>query len=126
MSIVTSDDRHPPMLAVANAVPAVSTPGARPMGDIPVVARLVLENGTEAWRIAAANRWTREQVLVIWRNDPENPYSSQSCWLAASDVARAITGPTNQLASTWAALPKGTAALIGDSWGVRPRARPGS
>lgn len=110
MTTVTSDDKHPPMLAVANAVPAVSTPGARLMGDIPVLARLVLENGTETWRIAAANRWTREQVLVIWRNDPENPYSSQSCWLAASDVARAITGPTQQVAPAWSALPKGPPA----------------
>lgn len=77
------------------------------MGNIPVLVRLVLEDGTETWRIAAANRWTREQVLVIWRNDPDNPYSTQSCWLAAHDVARAITGPTEQLASLWGQLPRG-------------------
>lgn len=80
------------------------------MGNVPVLARLVLTDGTETWRMASANRWTREHVLVLWRNNPDNPYSSQSCWLAAGDVARAFTGPTAVLAPLWGQLPRGAPA----------------
>lgn len=89
------------------------------MGDIPVLARLVLRDGTETWRIASANRWTREHVLVIWRNDPSNPYSSQMCWLAAQDVARAFTGPTEHLAPLWKQLPRGAPARPSTASGER-------
>lgn len=80
------------------------------MGDIPVLARLVLVDGTETWRIASANRWTRSAVLVIWRNDPDNPYSSQMAWLDVGDVARGVTGPSDVLGAVWASLPRGRPA----------------
>lgn len=100
-------DRHPAPLRVTNRVPAVGTPGARPMGEIPVLARFVLDDGTETWRIAIANRWTQNQVLVVWRNDPANPYSSQTCWLDSSDVTRVVTGSAAALTPIWESLPRG-------------------
>lgn len=50
------NDRHPPELVITNRVPPVGTPGARPMGGIPVIVRLVLEDDVEQWRPATANR----------------------------------------------------------------------
>lgn len=71
------------------------------MGNIPVLARLVLDDGTEMWRPARANRWTATQVLVVWQNDSSNPWSTQMCWLAAKDVAQTFRGDTAELASLW-------------------------
>ena len=94
-------DRRPPELTVTNRLPSVGTPGARPMGNIPVLARLVLDDGTEMWRPARANRWTTTQVLVVWQNDSSNPWSTQMCWLATKDVAQAFRGGTAELEPLW-------------------------
>lgn len=77
------------------------------MGDIPVIVRLVLEDGTEMWRPARANRWTRTQVLVIWLNDPQNPWSQQTSWLATADVTQAVVGSDDTLTPIWNSLPHG-------------------
>jgi len=71
------------------------------MGNIPVLARFVLDDGTEMWRPARANRWTNTQVLVVWQNDWSNPWSTQMCWLATKDVAQAFRGGTAELGSLW-------------------------
>lgn len=95
------NDRHPPELVITNRVPPVGTPGARPMGDIPVIVRLVLEDGVEQWRPATANRWTATQVLVMWMNSPRTPWSRQMCWLSASDVSRKLEGTPIEMSALW-------------------------
>lgn len=97
-------ERRPPELTVINRLPSTGTPGARPMGDIPVLVRLVLEGGSEMWRPARANRWTATQVLVIWQNDPRNPWSTQMCWLSTKDVAQSFRGDTATLEGLWRQL----------------------
>lgn len=77
------------------------------MGEVPVLARLVTEDGTETWQVARANRWTAEHVLVVWQNDPKNPYSSQLCWLRAADVARSLSGSAEDMANLWDRLREG-------------------
>ncbi|MGP5057028.1 hypothetical protein ACTXJ3_18335 [Brachybacterium paraconglomeratum] len=94
-------DRRPPELTVTNRLPSVGTPGARPMGNIPVLVRLVLDDGTEMWRPARANRWTATQVLVVWQNDSSNPWSTQMCWLSTKDVAQTFWGATVELEPLW-------------------------
>jgi hypothetical protein len=59
----------------------------RPMGDIPVIARLVWPHGEE-YRPARANRWTHTHVLVTWVED--GPYRDQGAWLRAEDVTRVL------------------------------------
>lgn len=95
-----------PAPKLLNRLPAVGTPGARPMGDVPVVVRLVLPDGTEQWRPGRANRWTHTQVLVLWLEDASDPYSQQIAWLAVADVAQGFHGRTDTLRSTWAGLPR--------------------
>lgn len=98
------NERRPPELTVINRLPPTGTPGARPMGDIAVLVRLVLEGDTEMWRPARANRWTSTQVLVIWQNDPSNPWSTQMCWLSTKDVAQSFRGDSGTLESLWRKL----------------------
>lgn len=104
---------RPPELRVVNKIdpPAGGSPGERPMGDVPVIVRLVLEDGSEMWRPARANRWRGGGVLVIWENVIGNGWSSQFDWLAVEDVTRAITGPSHQLTPRWHELPR---------WGTTP------
>ena len=47
-------DRNLPDLMVTNWLPSVGTPGARPMGNIPLLVRLVFNDGTEL------------EVVVLW------------------------------------------------------------
>ena len=62
----------------------------RPMGDIPVIARLVGPDGEE-YRPVRANRWTRTHVLVTWVED--GPHRDRGAWLRAEDVSRVLRRP---------------------------------
>jgi hypothetical protein len=62
----------------------------RPMGEIPVIARLVWPDGEE-YRAVLANRWTRAHVMVTWVED--GPYRDRSVWLRAQDVTRVLRPP---------------------------------
>lgn len=99
-------DPHPSALKVANSEQPERMP-TRPMGNLPVLARLVLDDGTERWQVAAANRWTASHVLVVWQNDPRDPHSTQLCWLRAADVTRRLTGPSELLGPLWEQLEEG-------------------
>jgi hypothetical protein len=57
------------------------------MGDIPVIARFVFEDGEE-WRPVSANRWTSTHVMVTWVE--EGPNRDQAVWLRAGDVVRVL------------------------------------
>ncbi|MCZ4326772.1 hypothetical protein [Brachybacterium paraconglomeratum] len=85
------------------------------MGDVPVIVRLVLEDGSELWRPARANRWRDDRVLVIWKNVIGDGWSSQSTWLWMHDVTRAIVGPSAELAEHWRQLPRWEAPSAADS-----------
>lgn len=74
------------------------------MGNLPVLARLVLEDGSERWQVAAANRWTDSHVLVVWQNDASDPHSVQLCWLRASDVTRRLVGSAEDMRPLWERL----------------------
>lgn len=100
LDLVEDHDRHSPSLRIVNGQTPERFP-TRPMGDLPVLARLVLEDGTELWQVAKANRWTDTHVLVTWQSDPRNPYSSQLCWLSADDIARSLSGDTELLGPLW-------------------------
>lgn len=97
---------RPPALEILNRLPAVGTPGGRPMGNVPVIIRLLLADGTEMWRPGRANRWTSSQALVLWRNDSRDPHSEQMAWLHVDDVTQALHGPRAQLETAWRALPR--------------------
>lgn len=97
---------RPPELEILNRLPSVGTPGGRPMGNIPVIVRLLLADGTEMWRPGRANRWTASQVLVLWRNDARDPYAEQMAWLAVTDVTQALHGPRAELDPAWEQLPR--------------------
>lgn len=60
------------------------------MGQIPVIVRLVLQDGSEEWWPGKAVRWTSEHVLVGRETDPGNPRSMSYIWLKAADVARVL------------------------------------
>lgn len=53
---------------VRNREQPASVPVA-PMGDVPVIARVLWSDGLEEWRPARAVRWTRSHVMVGWRED---------------------------------------------------------
>ena len=99
---------RPPELEILNRLPAVGTPGGRPMGNIPVIVRLLLADGTEMWRPGRANRWTASQVLVLWRNDARDPRAEQMAWLAVTDVTQALHGSRSELDPAWTQLPRWT------------------
>ncbi|UYG18314.1 hypothetical protein BRM3_14910 (plasmid) [Brachybacterium huguangmaarense] len=84
------------------------SPGDRPQGNVPVIVRLALDDGTELWRPGRANRWRDGCVLVIWENIIGNGWSSQSAWLHERDVTRAIAGPSELLTPQWRELPRWT------------------
>lgn len=96
-------DRHPLNLKAINSERPERVP-TRPMGDPPVLARLVLEGGGERWQVARANRWTATHVLVTWQNDPSDPHSSQLCWLRADDVVRSLSGEGEDMELLWGRL----------------------
>lgn len=75
-------------------------PGAplRPMGAVPIIARLVGADGHEWWIPAEANRWTSTHVLVIWKPRGRDPRQYRMCWLPIADVTRTLR--TDQ-AQTW-------------------------
>lgn len=84
-----------------NAEQPLSGIPLRPMGSIPVLARLVEVDATERWIPAVANRWTSTHVLVTWREDPDKPREESLCWLPARDVARQLHGPSSTVALWW-------------------------
>ena len=104
---------RPPELPIINSIPPPpgGGPGERPRGAVPVIVRLVVDDGTEVWRPARANRWRGHGVLVIWENVIGNGWSSQSAWLDVGDVTRAIAGPADRLTPLWQELPR---------WGAAP------
>lgn len=64
-----------------------------PMGDVPVIVRLVWSDGAEEWRPARAVRWTRTHVMVAWLPDgpPGATPTETWVWLRAADVMRSVT-----------------------------------
>ena len=106
---MTSDERQ-----VRNREQPTSVPVA-PMGDVPVIVRVLWSDGVEEWRPARAVRWTRTHVMVGWREDgagrpragssagrarrerdasdtrvPEQPLE-RWVWLRAADVMRSVS-----------------------------------
>ena len=70
----------------------------RPMGSIPVIARLVLAD-QEEWRPATAIRWTPTHVMVrIEEHHPRTPIKADYLWLPVADVTRAIRQPRDRTA----------------------------
>lgn len=68
----------------------------RPMGSIPVIARLVLAE-VEEWRPATAIRWTPTHVMVrVEEHRPRTPIKADYLWLPAADVTRAIRQPRDR------------------------------
>jgi hypothetical protein len=68
----------------------------RPMGEIPVIVRLVWPDGEEC-RPAFANRWTATHVLVRWHDEQErNRHQYSLVWLRAEDVSRSIRPEGNR------------------------------
>jgi hypothetical protein len=69
----------------------------RPMGEIPVIVRLVWHDGEE-WRPAFANRWTATHVLVRWHDDGDegDRHQCSLAWLRAEDVSRSIRTEGNK------------------------------
>ena len=61
----------------------------RPMGRIPVIARLITESGTEL-RPGVAIRWTRTHVMVCLEDHSEPRVRADYLWLRASDVVRVL------------------------------------
>ena len=59
-------------------------------GAIPVIARLVREDGSEEWWPARAVRWTATDVLIGFEAEPGDPKSLRYLWLRVDDVARVI------------------------------------
>ncbi|HMO12413.1 MAG TPA: hypothetical protein PKB06_13140 [Actinotalea sp.] len=70
---------------VVNREQPASTPTS-PMGDVPVIARVVWSDGLEEWRPARALRWTRTHVMV-GRHESEEVW----VWLRAGDVMRSVS-----------------------------------
>lgn len=67
-----------------------------PMGDVPVIVRVVWSDGGEEWRPARAVRWTRTHVMVGWRSDVgpaagDGGRQEHWVWLRAGDVMRSVT-----------------------------------
>ena len=62
----------------------------RRMGEIPVLARVAWDDGTQEWLQAMAVRWTPTHVMVTWRDEVLAP-TVHFEWLRAHDVVRTIT-----------------------------------
>lgn len=97
---------------VRNREQPASVPVA-PMGDVPVIARVLWSDGLEEWRPARAVRWTRSHVMVGWREEadsgPRRPAAAgpgapgrgvpavpvapteRWVWLRAADVMRSVS-----------------------------------
>lgn len=75
---------------VANRDQPASVP-TRPMGEVPVIVRVLWADGSEEWRPARANRWTRSHVFVSWRDDPGDAATERYEWLRAGDVMRSVS-----------------------------------
>lgn len=67
-------------------------PPLRPMGQIPVIARLIWTDGVE-WVPALAIRWTPTHVMVSWSDPTAGPLRTAYAWLPAADVRRSIRRP---------------------------------
>ncbi|NMR19232.1 hypothetical protein HIR71_03200 [Cellulomonas fimi] len=67
------------------------TAPVRPMGEIPVIAHVVWEDGAEEWRAPRAIRWTPTHVMVSWRDDPAASATERFEWLRANDVMRSVS-----------------------------------
>ncbi|MGV8973488.1 MAG: hypothetical protein ACOH10_14285, partial [Rhodoglobus sp.] len=63
----------------------------RRMGEIPVLARLVWDDGTQEWMPAMAVRWTPTHVMVTWRDEVRAPRTERFEWLQSQDVVRTLT-----------------------------------
>ncbi|MGQ0842981.1 MAG: hypothetical protein ACT4QF_02485 [Sporichthyaceae bacterium] len=61
----------------------------RPMGRIPVIARLVTAEGVEL-RPGVAIRWTSTQVMVCIEDHTCRPVRAEYLWLAPVDVVRVL------------------------------------
>lgn len=61
----------------------------RPMGRIPVIARLLVAEGTEL-RPGLAIRWTRTHVMVCVEDHRARPVRAEYLWLRATDVVRVL------------------------------------
>jgi hypothetical protein len=61
----------------------------RPMGRIPVLARLVYPDRT-VWAPARAIRWTDTHVLVLVTDDENDRGREDTVWLRAQDVTRRL------------------------------------
>lgn len=65
----------------------------RPMGSIPVIVRLVDEQGTVWLMPATANRWTATHVLVVYPAAEGSVRPTRLAWLRAQDVRRVVRYP---------------------------------
>ena len=66
----------------------------RPMGRIPVIARLVVREGVEL-RPGMAIRWTRTHVMVCLEDHSAQPVRAEYLWLQAVDVVRLLAVPSS-------------------------------
>ena len=102
--LMDTESRH-----VRNREQPASVPVA-PMGDVPVIARVLWSDGLEEWRPARAVRWTRSHVMVGWREDDASGAPGEArgrrtvavgpapaapterwVWLRAADVMRSVS-----------------------------------
>lgn len=74
-----------------NAMQPPAGAPTRPMGRIPVIARLEWPDRITLVP-ARANRWTRTHVLIVWTPDESTPGVEQLVWLRATDVHRTLPG----------------------------------
>lgn len=79
--------------STATKVPAPKDQTRRPQGSYPVIARLVLADGSEEWRPGNASRWTATAVLASWQQQPGDSRSVVHAWLPLADVTRVTAGP---------------------------------
>ena len=63
----------------------------RRMGEIPVLARVAWDDGTQEWLQAMAVRWTSNLVMVTWWDEVGPSPTERFEWLRAHDVVRSIT-----------------------------------
>jgi len=71
---------------------AIPTPAPlRRMGEIPVLARVVWDDGAQEWLRAMAVRWTSTHVMVTWQDEATTPRTEHFEWLHYNDVVRTIT-----------------------------------
>jgi len=89
-----------------------------PMGDVPVIARVLWSDGLEEWRPARAVRWTRSHVMVGWREELEvGPGLGRGTGVQAVD--RAAPRRSGAPAERWVWLRAGD-VMRSVSWLVAP------